>query len=63
MTPMEESPPKRSTSIKVYMSAELRDAIRQAAAHDEQAEGAWLRIVAVAVLRKRGMWPPGQSST
>lgn len=48
---------KREATIKVRMQTALRDAIKEAAEQDDQAMESWMRIVAVAVLRKRGMWP------
>lgn len=51
--------PPKSVTIRVPCSPAFRDAITEAARQDEQTVVAWLRIVAVAVLRKRGMWPPG----
>lgn len=48
---------KREATIRVRMKTELRDAIQEAAEEDDQAMESWMRIVAVAVLRKRGRWP------
>lgn len=55
---MAQSTKNNTFTIKVRVSAPLREAIRRGAEQDEQAEGAWLRLVAITLLRKRGMWPP-----
>lgn len=59
---MAKSAKTDTSTIKVRVSAPLREAIRRGAEQDEQAEGAWLRLMAITLLRKRGMWPPPQSN-